>query len=211
MQNQTYLKRFMNYYQKNGILRTFCRLFTKPYQSLFKSKIVLIYATPGEVDDTVLILPPGINIECKKTYDEALQPEMKKVINHWEKENMMDIVIERFDKGAILWILKLDDDIAGFSWSITGKTIIPWYIPLTPHDAYVLDTAIFEEYRGRGLHPPLANYILGMLKKQGATRSVAEIGTWNKAALSIKEKSYYRKFSEVRKYRVFDRNITIWS
>ncbi len=211
MQMPYFVKRLMNYYHKRGIWKTLLRFLEEPYQIIFKSNVALIYAELNEVNDSVLTLPPGIIIECKKTYSEANQPNMQKVIDYWINDDMMDKVKERFSKGAVLWILKLNGDIAGFTWSISGKTISPWYLPLTPHDVYIFDVLTFEQYRGQGLHPLLWNFLLRKLKMEGTSRAVAEIFTWNKSSLRVLEKSNYRKFSEVRRFRVFGRNITIWS
>ena len=211
MFDHNYITRFKNYYQKRGFLRTLLRFFEQPYRIIFKSKRILFYAEMNEVNDSVLALPPNIIIECKKAYNEAVQPDMQKMINYWDKENETDKVRERFEKGSFLWIVKLNGDIAGFVWSIKGKTVSPWYLPLTPHDTYIFDAVTFEEYRGRGFYPFLMNYVLGQLKMYGASRAVWEVYDWNKPSILGLKKTYCCKFGEARKFRVFGRNVTIWS
>ena len=164
----------------------------------------------NELDDSILNLPQDIIIECKSTYNEVVQPDMQKIINYWDKEMEMDKTRERFEQGAILWIVKLKEDIAGFGWSIRGKMVSPWYLPLTPHDAVLFDFVTFEEYRGRSLYALLLDYILGKLKLEGVSRAFLFIWAWNISSIRGNEKSYFRKFIEARKFHVFGRNITIW-
>lgn len=211
MHKRNLLTRFRNYYQKRGFLRTLRRIYEHPYRAIFKSKRLLIYAELNEVNDSVLTLPPNIIIECRSTYNEAVQPDMQRIINYWDKEMEMDKARERFEKGAILWIVKLNEDIAGFVWSIKGKLISPWYLPLTPHDAYILDAVTFEEYRGRRLYPLIMNYVLGKLKLEGVSRAIAEVYAWNTPSIRGLEKTYFRKFGEARRFHLLNRNITIWS
>lgn len=168
-------------------------------------------AEMNEVNDSVLTLPHDIIIERKNTYNEAIQPAMRKIIDYWDKEMMMDNIRDRFEKGAILWIAKLNADIAGFGWSIRGKMVHPFYLPLTTHDAVLFDYVTFEEYRGRGLYILLLNYILGKLKLEGVSRAFIFSSAWNTSSIRGIEKTYFHKLSAVRRLRVFGRNITIWS
>jgi GNAT superfamily N-acetyltransferase len=211
MRMLSYLARFMNYYQKRGFLRTISRIYEQPNRIIFKGQMLLFYAEMNEVNDSALTLPPNIIIVCKSTYNEAVQPDMQMIINYWKKENLMDNARERFGKGAILWIVKLNKDIAGFVWSIRGKMVSPWYLPLTFHDAVLFDCVIFEEYRGRGLYPRLMNYLFGKLKLDGVSRVFGFSYAWNKSSIRGLEKTHYHKFSEARKFRVLGRNVTIWS
>jgi len=211
MQKRNLLTRIRIHYQKRGFLRTFRKMCEHPFQVIFKSKRLLIYAELNEVNDSVLTLPTNIIIECRTTYNEAVHPDMQRIIDYWDREMMMDKARERFEKGAILWIVKLNDDIAGFVWTIRGKSISPWYLPLTPHDAYVLDAVTFEEYRGRRLYPLIMNYVLGKLKSEGVSRALGELYAWNTPSIRGLERTYYRKFGEARRFHLLNRNITIWS
>jgi GNAT superfamily N-acetyltransferase len=210
MQKRTPLTRLRTYFQKKGFLRTFLRLFGEPYRIIFKTKVVLLYADLSEVSSLIGPSAEGINIECKKTYDEATEPDMQKAIDYWEEENMLNRVKERFNMGAILYILRYKGDIAAFAWSIMGKFHRPWFLPLTPHDAYCFDAFTFKEYRGRGFHPRLTEYRFNKMKIQGARRAFCEIYTWNKSSLSIIKTSDWKIFGEARRFRLFGRNVTIW-
>jgi GNAT superfamily N-acetyltransferase len=163
------------------------------------------------VDDSVFALPAGIVIERYNTYDEAVRPAMKRIVDYWGREGMTQKVKDRYAKGAILWVVKWQGEIAGFVWSISGKMLAPWYLPTTLHDGYIFDAVTFEEYRGRGLYPLLMNFVLGKLKSEGISRMVGELYSTNSASLRGLKKTYYHSFGLAKKFRIFGRNITIWS
>lgn len=201
----------IEFYKKRGFLKTVYRILEHPYQTVLKSRRILIYAEMSEIDDSVLNLPLSITIDAKKTYSEAVQIDMQKMVMYWEKEREIEKTQERFRKGAVLWVLRLNGNIVSFVWSIKGKVVTPWYLPLTPHDAFIFDAITFEEYRGQGLYPLLMNYILARLRLEGVSRAVAELYAWNKSSINGLKKTCYRKFGEARKLRCFGKNITIWS
>lgn len=211
MHKLNFLARVMNYYKKKGSLSTLRRIYEQPYRMIFKNQRILIYAELNEVKDSVLALPPDIMIDRINTHDEAVRPDMHKMKDYWDKEKMTYKVMERFSNGAVLWIIKLNKDIAGFVWSISGKTVSRCYLPLTPHDAYILDALTFEEYRGRGLYPLLMNFVLGKLKSEGVSRIVGELYASNTSSIRGLEKTYYHMFGKARRFHLFGRNITIWS
>lgn len=205
------LTRFMNYYQQRGFFKTLRRLFEEPTRAIFKNQMILVYADLNRLDDSVLALPENIIIESKSTYDEAVQPDMKRMVNYWLRDNEMDKIKKRFEKGATLWIIKLNNDVAGYVWSIRGRMAAAFPLPVTPHDAVVFNSETFEEYRGHGLYALLMNYILGHLKLQGSTRVYGFLHAWNTAVICGIKKTYFHEFSEVRRFYFAGRNITIWS
>ena len=95
------LKRFINYYQKKGLSGTLRRLLEQP-RRIFKGYTLLIYAELKEVEDAVFNLPGNIIIECRRNYDEILQPDMQKLADHWRKAKIIHRIKERFELGAIL-------------------------------------------------------------------------------------------------------------
>lgn len=211
MRNLNILSRFLKYYQKNGVGKTLKSIFAHSYRIIFKGQMLLFYADMDELHDSVLNMPGNITIECKSTYQEALRPDMQRIVNYWNEENSLDKTRERFEKGAIFWILKLNDVIAGFGWSIRGKMVAPYYLPLTPHDAVFFDYFFFEEFRGQGLYKLLIHYMFWQIKIQGVHRVFGHAFAWNTSSIHGLEKTYFRKFSEARKLHIFGRNLTIWS
>jgi len=211
MSKHGFLTRFMKYYKKRGFLSTFRRIYEQPKRSIFKGQMLLLYAELSEVDDSVLNLPNNIFIEIKRNYDEAVQTDMQTMINYWRKVVMMDKIKERFEKGAILWIIRMNGHVAGYQWSIRGSMAAAYPLPVTPHDAIFFNAETFEEYRGLGLYPLLTNFMFAKLKAEGVKRVFAFSYAWNTSIIRGIAKNYFNKFSEARNFHVFGQNITIWS
>jgi GNAT superfamily N-acetyltransferase len=205
------IRRFMLSYKRKGFMSTLYRIIQFFYRILFKSKTVLFYTDFYELDNSILKLPQDIVIECKTKYYEALQSDMKKIINYWEDRKLMDETRERFEKGAILWVLKLKDEIAGFGWAIRGKMVSTYYLPLAPNDAVLFDFLTFEEYRGHGLYALLCEKIMRELKLEGVVRAYGMTDEWNTSSIRGLEKTFFKKFIITRKFHVLSRNLTIWS
>jgi hypothetical protein len=211
MRKQNIFRRFNAYCQKHGLIRTFRRIWEYLYKIIFKSQEILFYADMNKLTDTVLDLPYNITIELRSAYDEAVQPDMQRMVDYWNEEQSIDLVKERFRKGAILWMVKVAGIIAGFLWSIRGKMVSPYHLPLTPNDAVIFDVVTFEEFRGRGLYPMFLDFVFGKLKAEGVSRVYGHSFIWNKSSIKGLNKSYYRQLSKTRKFHIFGRNITIWS
>lgn len=211
MKKRNIFTRLVKYYEKNGLLTTFQRIYQGVQHLIFNSQMIVYYAELKDLHDSVLSLPQNIKIEDKSTYADALSPDMQKITTYWDNMNLMDTTRENFEKGAVLWIVKLDEEIAGFGWSIKGKMVQPYYLPLTPHDAVLFDYVTYEEYRGRGLYTLLLNYIFGKLKLEGVSRAFGHALAWNTASIRGIERTFFRKFGIARKFYIFGKSITIWT
>lgn len=167
MPKHNFLQCLMYYYRKKAFNGTLRRIYEQPYRFLFKGRRLLYYTDMNGLNDSVLNLPHNIIIECKNVYNEDVLPEKKKITDFWDKERMNDYIRERFKKRVILWIVKANEDIAGFGRAIRGNMVHPFSLPLKTHDAVLFDFVKFEEYSGQGLYALLLNFILGKLKLEG--------------------------------------------
>lgn len=192
-------------------MSTLYRIYQHICRKLFKSKTILFYTDLYEIKNLTLRLPQDIVIENKIKYDEAFQSDMKKIINFWEDRKLIDETRERFEKGAILWIVKLKDEIAGLVWSIRGKMVSPYYLPLVPNDAILFDALTLDEYRGCGLYGLLMEKVMEELKLAGVVRVYGMVEEWNIPSIHGIEKTCFQKFIITRKFHILGRNITIWS
>jgi hypothetical protein len=136
---------------------------------------------------------------------------MQKLIDHWHKANMTDRIKERFDLGALLWLIKSNDCIAGYAWPIQETMAAAFPLPITPHDAIFFDAHILDVYRGHSFYRLLMNYMFGQLKLMGATRVFGLLYGWNSSVISGIKKTHFHIFSKVRKLHFLGRNITVWS
>ena len=69
--------------------------------------------------------------------------------------------------------------------------------------AFIYDTFVLEEQRGKGIGKYLINQAINFLKSQGYTKVRCHIPPWNKISISVYEKMGFKKISYIRFFRIF--------
>ena len=118
---------------------------------------------------------------------------------------------ERFANGAALWLFKLEDKLAGFGWTLSGKTMEPHFFPLGRNDVHLFDFFAFPEYRGRRINPSLMRHILNNLALEGKARVFIEAAEWNTAQLHSLERMPFQQLGHARKHSLLGRTIVVWN
>ena len=75
--------------------------------------------------------------------------------------------------------------------------------------AFIYDTYLLEEYRGKGMAKYLITQSIKFLKLKGFTKVSCHIPPWNKASIRVYEKIGFRKISYIRYLRIFGVSIRI--
>jgi RimJ/RimL family protein N-acetyltransferase len=214
MSAKLHLRRLITYFRGQGFLNTFKRLGIIFWRSVFLDKTVLSYVDLAVWKGINFRVDYNVEFQCKKSCADFFEKDLQKLANHegtyrgnnWVIEKMED----RFRRGALLWLLNLNGEFAGYGWSIRGNMGVPFFLPLTINDAVLIDGEVFPEFRGRGVNPLLLEHMLGELKKMGVTRVFSTIKVWNKASLRATSKTQFQRFAIARKLHLFGKNITIW-
>jgi ribosomal protein S18 acetylase RimI-like enzyme len=69
--------------------------------------------------------------------------------------------------------------------------------------AFIYDTFVLEEQRGKGIGKYLINQAIKFLKSQGYTKVRCHIPPWNKISIGVYEKMGFKKISYIRFFRIF--------
>jgi ribosomal protein S18 acetylase RimI-like enzyme len=117
---------------------------------------------------------------------------------------------ERFGLGASLWLIKSHDKLAGYGWTLEGRTVEPHFFSLGHRDVHLFDFHVFPQYRGQGMNPTLVTSILRALTAEGAGRAFIEAAEWNQAQLSSLTKTPFRRLGMARKSTLFSRTLVLW-
>jgi CelD/BcsL family acetyltransferase involved in cellulose biosynthesis/GNAT superfamily N-acetyltransferase len=133
---------------------------------VYEEPYIFYYTDLTERKSTGSILPAGISIECCKSDADISQQDRKALLAHLMEKNLRRNIEERFAKGALFWLVKVDGELAGFIWTIRGATVEPYINPLTADDVHLCDNLMFEEFRGRGINKVLLNFVLYEMQKQ---------------------------------------------
>ena len=115
----------------------------------------------------------------------------------------------RSDLAASLWLIRLEDHLAGYGWTLRGRTAEPHYFRLGQNDVHLFDFHVFPQYRGRGVNPFLVNYILRRLALEGHGRAFIEAAEWNQVQLASLRKTPFRRFGLATKLSILG-HTTVW-
>ncbi len=113
---------------------------------------------------------------------------------------------ERFPLGAVLWLARLDGRIAAYGWTITGRTVRPYFLPLGEADVHFFDFYVFPEHRGRGLNPAFVCKILKSLAAETKRRAFIDVAEWNTPQLYSLSKTPFRRLGVARQKRITRRS-----
>ena len=137
---------------------------------------------------------------------------MQEITSLWNPELAQRNVKERFGLGASLWLIKFEDQLAGYGWTLQGRTVEPHYFRLGPDDVHLFDFHVFRQYRGRGLNPLLVTHILAQPMQasvMGARSSKRQNGT--RRQLASLRRTPFRLLGSARKFTVLGHTIVLWA
>jgi ribosomal protein S18 acetylase RimI-like enzyme len=150
-------------------------------------------------------------VERKQNRAELNPQDLHEMTRFWNPKLAHRNISQRFDHGASLWLMKADERLAGYGWTLTGRTVEPHYFPLGQDDVHLFDFYVFPAYRGRGLNPLLVSEILHQLASECGGRALIEVAEWNHAQLSSLGKTPFRRLGRARKLTLHHRALVHWA
>jgi ribosomal protein S18 acetylase RimI-like enzyme len=181
---------------------------------LFSSNRMVLFYCDFPHDGTswpVTSLPGHLRIDRKQSAEEIAPEDWEQIVNFWNPELCNRSFTERFREGASMWLIRYEEKLAGYGWTITGLTVEPHYHPLGANDVHMFDFLVFPEYRGRKINPCLVDHILNQLAFEGRTRAYIEVREWNHSQLSSLGKTRFRLLGVARKVSLFGRTFVEWT
>jgi hypothetical protein len=208
------LKAVVKKVRTDGIISGIRWLIIKIYRRMLPHRQTIRFADLGEISSDGFSMPDNIKIQRFHSRDQMNKEDLK-ILLESETELMgsaaSNLIHQRFEKGGILWLIKVDNNLAGYRWTIVKDPITPTYVPHTEKDVHVIATELFKEYRGKNLFILFTKHMMITLKNEGFKRVFSETYLWNKRADNALSKiEYYRKIGIARRFSFFGRNIVIW-
>ncbi len=202
--------RFFTYWKRHGLRATADRAAQELNRAIFSNRMVLFYfdlggEIPGPAD-----LPFSIGVERKRSEAEISQPDLQEFINFWNPKIARREMSNRFSQAASLWIIKADGKLAGYGWTLRGRTVEPHFFSLGQDDVHLFDYYVAPSYRGRGLNPLLVNHTLRTLAAGCGGRAFIEVAEWNHPQLSSLRKTPFHRLGCARKLTIGNRTIVWW-
>lgn len=206
----TPISRLTDYYTRHGLGATVRRAALAMRRTIFLNRMVLFYCDlPGQASRPT-DFPRSLKVERKRSCPELIPQDFDQIINVWNPKVARRSIEERFDQGASLWLITLEDSLAGYGWTLQGRTIEPHYFPLGEDDVHLFDFYVFPQYRGRGLNPLLVADILRRLAADSVGRAFIEAAEWNLAQLSSLGNTPFRRLGCAKKVTIFGQTIVCW-
>jgi hypothetical protein len=171
---------------------------------------MILFSCDLSQDKYPIALPASLQVEQKR-HDSELGPGDRQTMTAlWSSKLVLANMRERFQRGAVLWLIRVEGTLAGYGWTLRGRTIEPHYFPVGVDDVHLFDFHVLPQFRGLGMNPTLVKYILGNLAAAGGRRALIEAAEWNSPQLSSLSKTPFRRIGQARKYDLFDRTIVVW-
>jgi len=204
------ISRLAEYYRRHGLAATISRSKLAVERVLFARRMVVFYCDLDKPHPSQRNLPKAWKVQRLGALAELSQEYFRQMTEFWNPKLASKNITQRFAKGASLWLLEVDDRLAGYGWTLQGTTVEPYYFPLSKDDVHLFDFHVFPQYRGRGLNPFLVSSILSELASQNGGRAFIEAAEWNDAQLASLERTMFRRYGLVHSFRLFGHTFVSW-
>jgi GNAT superfamily N-acetyltransferase len=155
-------------------------------------------------------IPRGVRVERLHALAELSAEHLQTMTSFWNPKLANRNIRERFERGASLWLVECNEQLAGYGWTLQGEAIAPYYFPLGSDDVQLFDFYVFPRFRGRAIHWLLTSHILHTLATEGGARAFADTHEWNKAQLASFQMTSFRPLGFVQTYKIFGYELTRW-
>jgi hypothetical protein len=116
----------------------------------------------------------------------------------------------RLAEGAVLWCISRDSDLIGYVWTLSGRTLKPYFFPLTEQDVHIFDNFILPQHRGRRYNSILLARVLDGLRRDGLRRAYIETALWNGAEQRSLARVGFTALGCARRKSGPRENIVVW-
>ena len=119
-------------------------------------------------------------------------------------------VKSRLAKGADLWVLCIDGEIANTQWAFRGGFIEPFFFPICEDEVVFFDTFTFENFRGRALNKKLLIKMQQTYIDEDVIAFYLTIKSWNVISVKATTKARFEKIGKASKLVFFGKPLIFW-
>lgn len=204
------ISRFTAYLKRHSFGDTIRRAGVELKRALFSSRMVVFYCDLAKQPNAPPRISGSLQLERLTSHSDLRPQDLEEMTSFWNPQQAHRNIQNQFEQGATLWLVKSGDGLAGYGWTIQGRTMSPYYFRLGQDDVQLFDFYVFPKFRGRALHWVLTTYILKTLAAEGRTRAYADTAEWNEAQLSSFKMTPFRRLGMVRTLTIFGRAYVSW-
>jgi ribosomal protein S18 acetylase RimI-like enzyme len=207
----TSINRVAEYFKRHGLAETIKRASLATRRALFANRMVVYCCDLAVMPVKPVNIPESMSIERVRSEGELEAKNRAAITSFWNPDLAQRNIQERFQKSAVLWLIRSGETLAGYGWTIQGRPISPYYFPILPGDVQFFDFLVFPKFRGRAIQWLLTAHILKTLKDEGASRAFADTHEWNQAQLASFKMTAFKPIGKVRTVTLFGRSFAGWS
>jgi ribosomal protein S18 acetylase RimI-like enzyme len=205
------ISRLTAYFKRHGLAATVHRAQLAAGRALFADHMVVFYYDLNQRRSPQVNIPIALRVARLTALVELSAEHLQAMTSFWNPKLADRNIRERFEKGASLWLVECEEQLAGYGWTLQGRTIEPYYFPLAQDDIHLFDFHVFPHYRGRGINPYLICSILDSLSQNCGGRAFIEAAEWNDPQLSSLRKTPFRRLGSARSFTVLSHTFVSWT
>lgn len=205
------ISRCVDYCERHGFWAMVCRAGLGVRRVLFASRMAILYCDIPAHSLPIPDLPAAIRVERKRNEGDLSQPDLQQITAVWNPRIAQRNIEKRFGLGASLWLIKFEERLAGYGWTLQGGTVEPHYLRLGKKDVHFFDFYVFPAFRGQGLNPLLLADILRRLGTECGRRAFIEAAEWNHSQLASLTKTPFCLLGCARKFTILGHTIVWWT
>src|SRR3954465_5231276 len=123
-----------SYYARHGLGGTVVRLGISAKRALFAGRMVLYYCDLSTLSSHAPELQGSLRVERYTCENDVNRQDLTQITSFWNPKLAEKNLKERFGVGASLWLLKSEGQLAGYGWSLQGRTVEPHFFRLASED-----------------------------------------------------------------------------
>lgn len=201
-----FIRRIVFFFRKNGLRSTIHRSWTAVQRIRHFGKMCLY-------ECSLPMIEPGLDggVIVERVVDGALAEEDRvRLLDSWDPDAKARQMADRFAAGSELWLARLNGILAGYGWTLQGRTVEPYFFPLQQQDVHLYDFFVYPEFRGQGVNIALVNRILCALDGGTVRRALIECAAWNASQLRSLAKTRFHFYAVASKWDFLGRTLVFW-
>lgn len=206
----TSISRLAAYYKRHGFGETIRRAALAIKRALFSNRMVVFYCDLAKQTTAPANIPSSLKVERLGNCVDLSPQDLQEMTSFWNPKQAHRNIRERFEQGASLWLIRSGDRLAGYSWTIRGRTIAAYYFPMAQDDVQLFDFYVFPKFRGRAILWFLVAHILHSLRDEGAARVFGDVSEWNQASLSLYKTIPFHRLGSARTFTILGHTFVSW-
>ena len=210
MQIYALYQQYQWYRLKHGLVKLIKLAWVKFWHH-YVIRSLYLFSLDLRADDKV-IGPCGseVSLESYLTLESIRPQDFAQLIELKGKAVLLPFLRSFFDRGARLWLAKVEERVVGLRWTLVGGFHGFHCMPIASTEVVLLAVEVFEAYPGRGIYSKMTRELLWELKKQGVSRVYLTVHSRNISMLRAMRKTGIPMIGSVRNFELFGCYVTVW-